>query len=752
MKKIYLLIIGLMLCFNIQAQLSQINDSSMYGGKIRDFAKNSSSVLVATEGGIFKTINEGLSWTSASQNFDPYSIKCDKIVSIGNDFYAMTQGINEPVVYKSTDNGGNWLPVSIPSWWVQSIGKISNTLYAVGGDMNGGRIYATTDGSNWIPKANIWSGNWPGGNLELLSFNQSKLYLSFNDSLFYTTDGNSLINISANGLSSPYVSSNDDRVDGDASGNIYYRDDNAIFKYNFTSQSWINISSGKIPSGYTIIDFSVTDNAIFLNAFNPAIDMKLFKSTNQGTTFTELTATGLTTPMIGNIIEVSANGFIGNALDDRIIYSTNGGNTWTSNNNQFIATSTANLTKSGNSLLFSREPKGIIRSTNQGQSWNAANNGIPGLSNIAYFINEIYEVKDSLFAFAFPDPFNNISVLYKSSNNATSWSAKPIPPPYDNGEDYYFAGKCDSALFVSYFDINSSNYALIATFNNGNSWVKPSSQNTNDLIYLKGPKNCLFAFYDTTNGWDDFSNISKTTNFGTSFVDLNTNGFFNSNFQIKRQLGDRYDKGEAMMDFNTATNKAIFVIRDRTISNGIDKLYLYDITSNTWSQINTLGLPANYYANTIKYAGNNLWLLATNLGLYKSTNNGVDWTLTHNTSNWPKGMIVNKLQLIGNKVFLGTIGNGLWIVDMNVGIAEQLKENNMQIFPNPTNNTVTVGISSSYINSAKVSVYDMQGKEVINTTTDKSEFSLDLSNLLPDVYLIVVSNNNKIFRKTIIRK
>ena len=81
MKKIYLFFIGLVICFNSQSQISQFNDSSMYGGGIRSYAKNTNCVLVATEGGIFKTTNQGQSWTNTTLSFDPNSASCRKIVN-----------------------------------------------------------------------------------------------------------------------------------------------------------------------------------------------------------------------------------------------------------------------------------------------------------------------------------------------------------------------------------------------------------------------------------------------------------------------------------------------------------------------------------------------------------------------------------------------------------------------------------------------------------------------------------------------
>ena len=151
MKKINLFFVGIALCLNTQGQISQLNDPLMYGGNINGYAKNSSCALVATDGGIFKTADQGQSWTSATHNFNSFSTQCNTIVSIGNDFYAMSNN----GICKSSDNGSSWSQLSFSSysWQPQTMGKISNTLYAVGFDWSSmtsvGSLYSSTDGNTW---------------------------------------------------------------------------------------------------------------------------------------------------------------------------------------------------------------------------------------------------------------------------------------------------------------------------------------------------------------------------------------------------------------------------------------------------------------------------------------------------------------------------------------------------------------------------------------------------------------------------
>ncbi len=753
MKNIYLFVFGLLLCFNLQGQVSQFVDSLMFGGRIDAYAQNSSCVLVATQGGIFKTTNEGQSWSNATQNFDIRTNACNNIVSIGNDFFAMPNGYNGANLYKSTNDGADWIPLTFTTWQPQSLGKIANTLYVVGSDWLEGRLYSSTDGVSWIQGALIWDNSAYDRNCRLLSFNQNRLYLVFKDSIFFTTDGNTIDTILFDGLGSSGFGNDDKNLGGDAYGNLYFYDSITLYQYDFNLNTWIDISTGQIPVGFQVASVSVTDNAIFLSAMNSSLGLRMYRSTNQGLSFSELTSTGLAVPMITDIIEVSANGFIGAGIDDRVLISSNVGDSWTSTSNQYIATTSGNLIHSGNSILFAREIVGIVSTSDQGLNWNTENAGVPNFGGIAYFVSDITQVMDTLFLFVRPDPWLNQYSLYKSIDNGNSWISCPIASIY-NGEQHSFAGSCDSALFVSYYDPISYDYALIVSFDNGNSWVKPNAQNNIYEIYLKGPQNCLFAFYDfINNNSDGFNNVYRVNNFGATFTDLNFGNLFNDNFLIKRMRAKNRDRwmGEPMMDFNASNNLAMFAVNDRTMGM-IDKLYSYNISSQVWSEIWATGLPYNYLANCIKYIGNNSWLLATNDGLYISGNGGADWVITHNPNDWQKGMNVNSIQVIGNYAFLGTEANGVWKADISVGILEQVKDNNLQVYPNPFVDLVKVVIPNFNGKSATVSLYSSEGKKIMSKIINNSPFELDLRNEPAGSYFIVVNANNDVYKKVLIRR
>jgi photosystem II stability/assembly factor-like uncharacterized protein len=499
---------------------------------------NANCVIIANDGGMFKTTDQGQNWTDINQSFNPFSLNCNSLVSLGTDFYIISNSIFSSGIYTSSNDGASWTPKNLVNWSAWSLGKLSNVLYALADDWNTHqlRLYSSTDGNNWTPGVVVWSGEWTGGSAELLSFNQNKLFLRLQSSLYYTTDGSTMIPIPATGLS---VSDFDrGEILGDALGNLYYRNNSIIYKYNF-SHFWSDIVTGKIPGDYQVLNFSVTDNAIFFAAMPAAAPIKMFKSVDQGATFAELTSAGLPLAMLDNIIEIGSNRFIGNDLYDQVLITNDGGDSWTLSTNQYISTFAGNIKSAGSSLFYIRGSKGIIASHDLGLNWTQSNDGTPNFGEgIAYFTSKLTAVRDTLFSFVQPDPFSNDLSLYKSSNFGTSWSSSPIPAPYNIGSEYSFAGKCDSLLFVNY-KTGSDSYSLIYTPDYGATWFKPNSQNSNNPYYVKGPKNYLFAFYGTEN--DDFSNIFKANSFGMSFSTLITD--IDGNNVIKRVINEQWQKG-----------------------------------------------------------------------------------------------------------------------------------------------------------------------------------------------------------------
>ncbi|MCD4664512.1 MAG: T9SS type A sorting domain-containing protein, partial [Bacteroidales bacterium] len=94
-------------------------------------------------------------------------------------------------------------------------------------------------------------------------------------------------------------------------------------------------------------------------------------------------------------------------------------------------------------------------------------------------------------------------------------------------------------------------------------------------------------------------------------------------------------------------------------------------------------------------------------------------------------------------------GNNLFIDDIFVGpltgtIEAEGSEERLRIFPNPSKGVVNI-LLSEFSENVWISVFDMQGEQVFNTSVHEQFFQIDLSNYNKGIYLIQIIANNKTY-------
>lgn len=85
------------------------------------------------------------------------------------------------------------------------------------------------------------------------------------------------------------------------------------------------------------------------------------------------------------------------------------------------------------------------------------------------------------------------------------------------------------------------------------------------------------------------------------------------------------------------------------------------------------------------------------------------------------------------------------------GISESKKSNSeINIFPNPAKDKISVGLSQAFAGQTEITVYDMTGKKVLNSLVDcnvYSPLSFDISALKAGVYFLSVKNKHETITK-----
>jgi 2C-methyl-D-erythritol 2,4-cyclodiphosphate synthase len=276
-----------------------------------------------------------------------------------------------------------------------------------------------------------------------------------------------------------------------------------IYALNSFSQNSWTLSMTGYDQTYSPADFvAATNGDVYLNGvkYDNAISgfiNKLYKSTNQGSSWTEVSTTGLTN--LGNIhsLIISGNKMI---LGGMHINSANGAKIFTSSDNG------ANWTQSMTGYDQTYSPADFVKASNG----DIYVNGVKYDNGISGFINK----------------------LYKSTNQGSSWTEVSTTGLTNLGNVHSLTIS-GNKMILGGMHVNSANGAKIFTSSdNGSSWTQsmtgydqtysPADFVTagNGDVYVNGVK------YD--NGISGFINkLYKSTNQGSSWTEVSTTGLTN---------------------------------------------------------------------------------------------------------------------------------------------------------------------------------------------------------------------------------
>ncbi|MBA3649121.1 MAG: T9SS type A sorting domain-containing protein [Chitinophagales bacterium] len=142
--------------------------------------------------------------------------------------------------------------------------------------------------------------------------------------------------------------------------------------------------------------------------------------------------------------------------------------------------------------------------------------------------------------------------------------------------------------------------------------------------------------------------------------------------------------------------------------------------------------------------------VATDGGVYKTENGGVNWNRLG--SNMPFIPVYDiEFNLSNNKVIAGTFARSIWTIDAEteVGIASVDKSlKAMSIFPNPASNVITIDLEENSAN--KISFYDAAGQLMLPERVGSSAglVSFSLKDFMPGIYYIhILSGKENVVQK-----
>lgn len=734
------------------------------------------------QGGMWKTTNNGTSWTPLTDNLpitrisdicidpnDPdntmYISVCDfEYIGFGLFYNGRKRNTHYGLgVYKTTDGGLTWNPTGLTFQLTQGDASLirriiidptnSNNLLACGVT---GMYRSTNAGVNWtlvqnglfwdmqkdpvtsntIYAATGWVMNANTGNAAILKSTNFGLNWTTLTTGIPATGSVQRIRLAIAPSDPNYVYA----LCVDVQSGFYgmYKSTNAGVNWNFISPALNILESGDGTNGggqgtYDL-GFMVkpTDrNTLYTGGVN------LYGSSDGGVTFNPAShwtlAYGPT--LHGDIHFIAPNPVTGN-----IFVCSDGGVYYTSN----YQTQTWNSANSGNNwpTVWTHISDGMQISSfyRISSSRNAAGRLVAGAQDNAsfYYANSAWWTifgGDGMDNYL--DPVNNSKIIgssqygsfYMSLNNGFTDAGTN---PNVNGEN----GEWTSPIIADYNNYGTI-YAgfenVVKTTDGGNNWNAISNfpflgdpQEVNAIAVSNSNSQVIYAAKRVHYEYGLPSLLYKTTNGGGLWTNI-TAGLPDSLYFTSVEISetDPLKAYVSMAGFSAP-----------------DKVYRTTNGGTSWQNI-SYNLP-NIPVNCVKYIPSaNTVMIATDLGVYMLDTPNSTWVLR---STGLPNVICSDIEFNVplNKIYLCTFGRGIWATDLDVFTNLQNAPNTnseLSLFPSPNNGTFTIGLNDENAKEEKLNleIIDIQGR-IVETAmlSGQTQYNLHYE-LLPGMYYARVS-------------
>jgi photosystem II stability/assembly factor-like uncharacterized protein len=355
---------------------------------------------------------------------------------------------------------------------------------------------------------------------------------------------------------------------------------------------------------------------------------------------------------------------------------------------------------SGNTIYASTSYAGVYMSSNNGISWNMADTGLQ--KNI---VSSFAPIGNNVLA-------ATSQGVFLSTNNSGNWNA--INTGLTNLDV--------RALLINGSDIYAGTIGgIFKSSNNGNSWNAISTGLTDTAISsLAVNGNTIYAgtyrrgvFLSTNNG-NNWSAINNGLS-DTAITSLAISG-------VNIVAGTKYGK-----------------------------MFISSNNGNSWSNVFIPPYyPSEWHVSSFATIGNTVFAAIMFSGVYMSNDNGSNWTFANT------GMLdsVNTLTICGNEIFAGTwVGLCKRPLSQLTEINKKSIQTNLFIFPNPATNSLTLNLAElKNLQNTTVSIYDIQGKLLLQQNRLQPQTELDISGFAKGIYIIKLINEKETMQSKFIKE
>jgi hypothetical protein len=637
MQRFFLLmVIASAFFINCNTLLCQwVSANGPYGGTVTSFASNGSSIFAGTSGGVYRSTDNGSTWTFTSNGLTTLNIT--SLFQTGGKIYAGTSSGG----FVSSDNGGTWnslLAAGLTFWQVNCFAANGSTIYA--GTSNGPYI-STNSGTQWAPDtagiSNIIVKSLTVYGNYVFAGTMSTIYRA------PLSGGKWVI---------PYTPSKTNQISSFVSlrGTLFAGDGTyGVLASSDSGKSWLSTST-TFPMTYPSIYALGTDgNRVFAGLLTG-----LYVTADSGGHWTE-SDNGIVQKFVNALLVQGTTIFAGtNGLG--VFRSTDSGGHWTSSSTGLMATSGfALVTDSTN--VYAATQGGVFRKTVGGTNWTSVNSGNENFSTFSLMKNG-----GNLYS-------GTGLGIYRSTDNGSTWTGVALGNPF---LPVYALSSIGTRLAAG-------TYAGMMTSTNGGTvwtWTADSLTSINIVSFGANTYGSSPAYFaGTQNG------AFISTSGGTSWSTIN-NGFPPyTNVLSYLTIRD-----------TTLSTKAVVLAGTPT------GVYRSSDNGTSWS-LSSSGFPSTYTSvsmfQLVQSGSINNIFAATSYGVYRSTDKGVNW-VSVNTGLPTSGAL--SLLVVGTNLFAGMASRGVWGRPLSEVFTDIAPQDNRipvsflleQNYPNPFNPTTRI--------------------------------------------------------------
>ncbi|VXD10547.1 T9SS type A sorting domain-containing protein [Marinoscillum sp. 108] len=466
--------ICLLLLINTLLSAQWVPTGGPSGGNTYDIAQAGTSLVVAAgRGGVFKSVNNGVTWEPKNTTL-PSNINAWRIKESNGLLYLITTF----AIYISSDEGENW---ELSYSGIDSFSDLTiqdGTVY-VYSHASSGVLYSEDNGANWVEKR--------AGNAEVklrdLAFFNSAVY-GGGQSLFRSSDnGDTWDAIEVEGLGPNGISSMTATEEV-----LYIADDGHVFS-SHNGDEWVQTN---IDLGGTILTMGISGDSVYLTTG----DGMVFYTKDEGQNWTKIQNTK-TNSIVNSVTFLE--GKIVMCTSEGLFSSIDAGATWYESNYGMTAMPIESLAASESSLYVGTKGAGIFRSDLKG-NWVQNNSGLSGSNALSIY--DIIIVGDSVF-------LGSGGGVYAATIDGDSWTRLLDPGLNKSIQALHY----DNGVFAA--AVNGT--GVYISNDKGNTWVLASNTGLNtdtsyESIYVQGDtiivSNAsleLFVSQDLGATWTDIS-------------------------------------------------------------------------------------------------------------------------------------------------------------------------------------------------------------------------------------------------------